>query len=254
MSWLRPASRRSAGSFSPLFVGAGVAMYAPRIAFLLGGCFSPLFVGAGVAISAVRGSCCYGWMFQSPICRGRRCNAVMTSPQISSICVSVPYLSGQALQWNELTDAGKALLFQSPICRGRRCNLRRCVSFSSCLCRFSPLLVGAGVAMRAARKLHQRAPYRFSPLLVGAGVAIGGARADVQVHGRVSVPYLSGQALQYELLLMPAISANWFQSPICRGRRCNSWFSDGVRSVSGFSPLFVGAGVAIKFNTLPQFC
>ena len=105
-----------------------------------------------------------GWMFQSPICRGRRCNALMTSPQISSICVSVPYLSGQALQWNELTDAGKALLFQSPICRGRRCNLRRCVSFSSCLC-------------------------RFSPLLVGAGVAIGGARADVQVHGRVSVPY-----------------------------------------------------------------
>ena len=61
--------------------------------------------------------------------------------------VSVPYLSGQALQfryWTVLEECG----------------------------------------------------WRFSPLFVGAGVAIG-CRARVRRVVDVSVPYLSGQALQY---------------------------------------------------------
>ena len=94
----------------------------------------------------------------------------------------------------------------------------------------------------------------FSPLFVGAGVAIVIASIII-------------------------IALGVFQSPICRGRRCNplgnyagwhrmSGFSPlfvgaGVailagllagRPAGGFSPLFVGAGVAIKFNILPHFC
>ena len=85
-------------------------------------------------------------MFQSPICRGRRCN----------VLIAIYYLFPP---W-----------FQSPICRGRRCNhpngkVER-YGFG-----FSPLFVGAGVAM-ASLPLRGRAPCGFSPLFVGAGVAI----------------------------------------------------------------------------------
>ena len=46
----------------------------------------------------------------------------------------------------------------------------------------------------------------------------------------VSVPYLSGQALQYEFEFHGDVELAMFQSPICRGRRCNR------RGVSESSP------------------
>jgi len=63
--------------------------------------------------------------------------------------------------------------------------------FSSC---FSPLFVGAGVAILLLWWLALGVS-RFSPLFVGAGVAIND-RSIARLALRVSVPYLSGQALQ----------------------------------------------------------
>ena len=95
----------------------------------------------------------------------------------------------------------------------------------------------------------------------------------------VSVPYFSGQALQLQSAWMHKWMVIMFQSPICRGRRCNvDWVEKEVSELVfqspicrgrrcntpqdgsnigpsySFSPLFVGAGVAIKFNILPHFC
>ena len=108
--------------------------------------FSPLFVGAVVAIGICSRRRLVNRKFQSPIRRGRRCNAGAVRPRPDFQAVSVPYLSGQALQ--------------------------------SCYC--------------------------------------GGWHSAF----RVSVPYLSGQALQSMIVVLH----DWpygFQSPICRGRRCN---------------------------------
>ena len=103
--------------------------------------------------------------FQSPIRRGRRCNpGSLDGPGTRVLHVSVPYLSGQALQFASGTR-----------------------TVAECW-RFSPLFVGAGVAMERA---HRR----------GQSLA-------------VSVPYLSGQALQLNSTFYPI-----FVSTFCQDAR-----------------------------------
>ena len=73
-----------------------------------------------------------------------------------------------------------------------------------------------------------------------------------RVREIVSVPYLSGQALQLNHLVADS-GAEQFQSPICRGRRCNLLCRWPSRSTpAGFSPLFVGAGVAIGLQEVQE--
>ena len=124
-------------------------------------------------------------------------------------------------------QSGTGTEFQSPIRRGRRCNL-------------------APVAGRLAFGS------RFSPLFVGAVVAIA-AEWLILLPKAVSVPYSSGQALQY-IKRNPCPSWGRF-SPLFVGAGVAIPFSEAVLVArSRFSPLFVGAGVAIKFNILPHFC
>ena len=84
---------------------------------------------------------------------------------------------------------------------------------------FSPLFVGAVVAMVDFGTYEATYVLGFSPLFVGAVVAIIAKRWDT-VLVRVSVPYSSGQSLQCS----PRFCWEaWmrFQSPIRRGSRCN---------------------------------
>ena len=151
-----------------------------------------------------------GWKFQSPICRGRRCN--------------------------ELAEAGVKEIgwkFQSPICRGRRCNRR----YTAC----DRYAIGC-----------------FSPLFVGAGVAMVATTYDSPIFDEFQSPICRGRRCNQSLEPSPNASAE-FQSPICRGRRCNQTRVPVFGVLAGFSPLFVGAGVAMaqnggKFHILPQFC
>ena len=142
--------------------------------------FSPLFVGAVVAMAKH-----------------------LLAIELERL-VSVPYSSGQALQWAGIRMRHTFFLFQSPISRARRCNL------------YAPVLYVVSL------------PFQ-SPICRGR---------------RCNVDWVEKE-----------VSELVFQSPICRGRRCNTP-QDGsnIGPSYSFSPLFVGAGVAIKFNILPHFC
>ena len=180
--------RKAPHCFSPLFVGAGVAIYEdayPSRAV----CAVSVPYSSGQALQSE-------WLllvpkadeFQSPICRGRRCNMNGIFPIWNRNRVSVPYSSGQALQscascWKTCVR----LTFQSPIRRGRRCNTRE-------------------NAWRSAEAVS--VPYSSGQALQSAG---GGVES---VSVTVSVPYLSGQALQLDSTLCPN-----FVSTFCQGAR-----------------------------------
>ena len=109
--------------FSPLFVGAVVAMeHYDQTYYLLDLFQSPICRGRRCNeevedyLRLMRG-------FQSPICRGRRCNQGNVERSRDRLPVSVPYLSGQALQLqSDWMHKWMVIMFQSPICRDRRCN------------------------------------------------------------------------------------------------------------------------------------
>ena len=194
--------RRSSRSFSPLFVGAVVAMQAGRVTREGRTGFSPLFVGAGVAIELP------GWL-------------------VMHWRVSVPYLSGQALQFCRGIASPPSRRFQSPICRGRRCN-RRQVSGSTAVWCFSPLFVGAGVAI-AREPGEEEALCGFSPLFVGAVVAIAWPRSKRCCSRRFS-PLFVGAVVAIPKHFKGGTYHGMFQSPIRRGSRCNAGVT-GVRLV-----------------------
>ena len=131
--------------------------------------------------------------FQSPICRGRRCN-------------------NETLPANQYRG-----LFQSPIRRGSRCN-RPLQPVSLPIEVSVPYSSGQSLQSSAAPHRHW-SWHGFSPLFVGAVVAIRGVRVQSYATSVVSVPYSSGQSLQYGEVREPDLIQ--FQSPICRGRRCN---------------------------------
>ena len=108
--------------------------------------------------------------FQSPICRGRRCNLGLAAGSSCRSMVSVPYLSGQALQCDGRPLSAAEWLFQSPICRGRRCNTRAHLGF--------PFPDEFQSPIRRGRRCNAE------------------ARRARRAGTGVSVPYLSGQALQ----------------------------------------------------------
>ena len=138
--------------FSPLFVGAVVAIWHSRGTTPSLSCFSPLFVGAGVAMELDHPSHVGSEEFQSPICRGRRCN-------------------NETLPANQYRG-----LFQSPIRRGSRCN-RPLQPVSLPIEVSVPYSSGQSLQSSAAPHRHW-SWHGFSPLFVGAVVAIrGGPRA-----------------------------------------------------------------------------
>ena len=189
-------SRAGSHSFSPLFVGAGVAMLRYDQQYYGAQLFqSPICRGRRCNITD---PCIYmvPSLFQSPICRGRRCNWATRAPGLYRPGVSVPYLSGQALQ----SASGGSWSTRTPS--------------------FSPLFVGAGVAIAVPTHVRQHR-FGFSPLFVGAGVAMLRQRK----HGLPAVwfqsPICRGRRCNHRLTTHTSVATSWFQSPICRGRRCN---------------------------------
>ena len=186
--------RRSSRSFSPLFVGAVVAMQAGRVTREGRTGFSPLFVGAGVAIELP------GWL-------------------VMHWRVSVPFLSGQALQFCRGIASPPSRRFQSPICRGRRCN-RRQVSGSTAVWCFSPLFVGAGVAIASVSPDGRWIRVFQSPICRGRRCN-SPPRCTQRPSARFQSPICRARLQTLETRDRQRPSAR-FQSPICRGRRCNS--------------------------------
>ena len=129
------SSGQSLQSDAPRCVGVSVAVSVPYSSGQSLQCEKPRLVARlGEFQSPIRrGSRCNPFLpaatpgrpvFQSPIRRGRRCNAEARRARRAGTGVSVPYLSGQALQ------SGIGSRFILPFYG------------------FSPLFVGAGVAMR----------------------------------------------------------------------------------------------------------
>jgi len=85
---------------------------------------------------------------------------------------------------------------------------------------FSPLFVGPGVAI-SCRAWRSDDAHGFSPLFVGAGVAIrSGVSSGATSSSRFS-PLFVGAGVAMRLEVWKCKPSTSFQSPICRGRRCN---------------------------------
>ena len=205
--------------FSPLFVGAGVAICARRSCMSSRCRFSPLFVGAGVAINNAR-NISGPEAVSVPYLSGQALQCSPRRRRENRRCqVSVPYLSGQALQSERVIAPPPLYQFQSPIRRGSRCNVDYGQPVTQLTEAFqSPIRRGS----RCNAPLPPRTlapPPSFSPLFVGAVVAILQAFAQVAEAEIVSVPYSSGQSLQWSKTGVNSTFCPNFVSTFCQGAR-----------------------------------
>ena len=86
--------------------------------------------------------------------------------------VSVPYLSGQALQFTSCTDGSDSRSVSVPYLSGQALQLPAVIPLTEMLLHVSvPYL--SGQALQSPADAHRDSPSRrFSPLFVGAGVAM----------------------------------------------------------------------------------
>ena len=219
--------------------------------------FSPIFVGAVVAIVVSQHRCPPHLWFQSPIRRGGRCNCPGAGRGGGPLWFQSPIRRGGRCNRLAALEALLQQAFQSPIRRGGRCNAWQCWVMWA--------VVAVSVPYSSGRSLQ------FGNSVV-ASFTGEWFQSPIRRGGRCNIRYDQ----QY-------YSAELFQSPIRRGRRCNSSVSGCSKRRCSFSPLFVGAGVAMparagagaahpgfsplfvgagvamvknrgKFHILPQFC
>ena len=159
-------------------------------------------------------------VFQSPICRGRRCNRWRPFGLRSQPWFQSPISRGRRCNIQTAEQAVGIIRFQSPICRGRRCNSSSSpLTESRCGSRFSPLFVGAGVAIAGdfVPVFHTQRAVSV-PYLSGQALQYSSGRIAIEPCS-VSVPYLSGQALQWHKTGVNSTFCPNFVSTFCQGAR-----------------------------------
>ena len=190
--------------------------------------------------------------FQFPFHRDRLCNLQNHELPLHELYyVSIPFSSGQALQFPQLAWrlTKPFFLFQFPFHRDRLCNRRDNQSIPGRKCSVS-IPFSSGQALQSQRLEHSSKSASW-----------------------VSIPFSSGQALQFSKTSRETSLRTLFQFPFHRDRLCNARqrqgdrqndrpvsipFSSGqalqcikwLRSITSlpnsFNSLFIGIGSAIK--------
>ena len=209
--------------------------------------------------------------FQSPSYRGKHCNSKREPGRCGVSSVSIPFVSGQALQPTRSPGpvaersvsipfvSGQALQhrrgyrpsttwfwFQSPSYRGKHCNYHLTVVPDQSTKEFQSPSYRGKHCNRHPFPCLARFASSFNPLRIGASTATASQWCCTAHSLPVSIPFVSGQALQrtvsslskqtisrFNPLRIGASTATGqigsvsattitFQSPSYRGKHCNS--------------------------------
>jgi len=166
-------------------------------------------------------------MFQFPLHRDPRCNALQMRETTCCFWVSVPFTSGSSLQLMWLTPVAIAATFQFPLHRDPRCNLFD-ASYPSWASRFVSVPFTSGSSLQLGVILHS------------------------SHQSSVSVPFTSGSSLQ-RLVQARSCTIRRFQFPLHRDPRCNSMSRTLAVLQACFSSLYIGILAAtdlfLRFHT-----
>ena len=209
--------------------------------------FSPLLVGDGVASCSAVSRLVIRSVFQSPSRGGRCCISTSLSCSCTATLCFSPLLVGDGVASARVRAMRSVrLAFQSPS-RGGRCCIQAVVMGRTTVPQFQSPSRGGRCCIPPPRTTTCTASSRFSPLLVGDGVASAPNHPTALTLSGVSVPFSWGTVLHHRNRRAEGGTDHRFQSP-SRGGRCCIVVKGGGHKLRDlrFSPLLVGDGVASK--------